>query len=73
VDIPDNIVSFLLENDWHSKPIANALLDVPTAVRSYDIVDSDTDQETLGGNKLIKEQWLKNILILDIFHFWSQF
>ena len=31
-------------------------LDVPTAVRSYDIVDSDTDQETLGGNKLIKEQ-----------------
>ena len=31
-------------------------LDVPTAVRSYDIVDSDTDEETLGGNKLIKEQ-----------------
>jgi len=31
-------------------------LDIPTAVRSYDIVDSDTDQETLGGNKLIKEQ-----------------
>lgn len=31
-------------------------LDVPTAVRSYDIVDSDTDQETLGSNKLIKEQ-----------------
>ena len=30
-------------------------LDVPTAVRSYDIVESDTDQETLG-NKLIKEQ-----------------
>ena len=31
-------------------------LDVPTAVRSYDIVDSVTDEETLGGNKLIKEQ-----------------
>lgn len=31
-------------------------LDVPTAVRSYDIVDSDTDQENLVGNKLIKEQ-----------------
>jgi hypothetical protein len=31
-------------------------LDIPTAVRSYDIVDSDTDEETLGNNKLIKEQ-----------------
>lgn len=31
-------------------------LEIPTAVRTYDIVDSDIDQETLGGNKLIKEQ-----------------
>jgi hypothetical protein len=31
-------------------------LDTPSVARSYDIVDSDTDEETLGSNKLIKEQ-----------------
>jgi len=31
-------------------------LDIPTVVRPYDIIDSDTDEETLDGNKLIKEQ-----------------
>jgi len=31
-------------------------LNLPTAVRTYDIVDSDTDEEVFGNNKLIKEQ-----------------
>lgn len=31
-------------------------LDIPTVVRPYDIVDSDTDDKILGNSKLIKEQ-----------------
>ncbi len=48
--------------DWLIKKFKNKFgfntkgLDIPTAVRSYDIVDSDTDEEILGNNKLIKEQ-----------------
>ena len=48
--------------DWLIKKFKNKFgfntkgLDIPTAVRPYDIVDSDTDEEILGNNKLIKEQ-----------------
>jgi hypothetical protein len=48
--------------DWLIKKFKNKFglntkrLDIPTAVRPYDIIDSDTDEETLDGNKLIKEQ-----------------